>query len=111
MVTWYAYGPKILVLKHGIWLVKLWPNELEPPFIHYFPIVFFFFFNRVDLYKENSKNKGQRDDLGDKKLFSLSRIPTNLFTHKVPMAANCKDVCLQNTSKSHSYHLKTWYLL
>ena len=35
MVTWYAYGPKILVLKHGIWLVKLWPNELEPPFIHY----------------------------------------------------------------------------
>ena len=24
---------------------------------------------------------------------------------KVPIAANCKDVCLQNTSKSHSYHL------
>ena len=35
MVTWYAYGPKILVLKHGIWLVKLRPNELEPPFLHY----------------------------------------------------------------------------
>ena len=27
---------------------------------------------------------------------------------KVPIAPNCKDVCLQNTSKSHSYHLKIW---
>ena len=30
---------------------------------------------------------------------------------KVPISANWNDVCLQNTSKSHSYHLKIWYLL
>ena len=30
---------------------------------------------------------------------------------KVPVAAIKKGVCLQNTSKSHSYHLKIWYLL
>ena len=30
---------------------------------------------------------------------------------KVPLAANQKDVCLQNTSKSHSHHLKIWHLL
>ena len=30
---------------------------------------------------------------------------------KVPIAANWKDVCLQSTSKSHSYHLKIWPLL
>ena len=29
---------------------------------------------------------------------------------KVPIAANKKDVHLQNTSKSHSYHLKLWPL-
>ena len=27
---------------------------------------------------------------------------------KVPIAANWKGVCLQNTSKPHSYHLKIW---
>ena len=27
-------------------------------------------------------------------------------TIKVPIAANESDVCFQNTSKSHSYHLK-----
>ena len=27
---------------------------------------------------------------------------------KVSIAANQKDVCLQNTSKPHSYHLKIW---
>ena len=27
---------------------------------------------------------------------------------KVPIAANWKGVCLQNTSKLHSYHLKIW---
>ena len=27
------------------------------------------------------------------------------------LGINCKDVCLQNTSKSHSYHLKIWRLL
>ena len=27
---------------------------------------------------------------------------------KVPIAADCKNVCLLNTSKSHSYHVKIW---
>ena len=27
---------------------------------------------------------------------------------KVPIAPNYKGVCLQNTSKAHSYHLKIW---
>ena len=27
---------------------------------------------------------------------------------KVPIAANWKGVCLQNTSKPHSYHLNIW---
>ena len=27
---------------------------------------------------------------------------------KAPKGANQNDVCLQNTNKSHSYHLKTW---
>ena len=27
---------------------------------------------------------------------------------KVPIAANWKDVCLQNASKAHVYHLKIW---
>ena len=27
---------------------------------------------------------------------------------KIPIAANWKGVCLQNTSKPHSYHLKIW---
>ena len=33
------------------------------------------------------------------------------FVHqniKVPIVANCKGVYLQNTSKTHSYHLKIW---
>ena len=30
---------------------------------------------------------------------------------KVPIAANYKGVGLQNTSESHSYHLKIWQLL
>ena len=30
---------------------------------------------------------------------------------RVHIAANCKGVCLQNTSKSNSYHLKIWRLL
>ena len=30
---------------------------------------------------------------------------------KVPIAPNYKGVCLQNTSKSHSSHLKIWQLL
>ena len=34
------------------------------------------------------------------------KISVYQFMLKVPIAANCKDVCLQNTSKSHSYHLK-----
>ena len=32
-------------------------------------------------------------------------------TIKVPIAANEKGVCFQNTSRSHSYHLKIWHLL
>ena len=27
---------------------------------------------------------------------------------KVPIAPNLKGVCLQNASKSHSYHVKIW---
>ena len=27
---------------------------------------------------------------------------------KVPIAPNYRGVCLQNTSKPHSYHLKIW---
>ena len=30
---------------------------------------------------------------------------------KVPIAPNYKGVCLQNTSKFHSHHLKIWHLL
>ena len=30
---------------------------------------------------------------------------------KVPIAPNYKGVCLQNTIKFHSYHLKIWHLL
>ena len=30
---------------------------------------------------------------------------------KVPIAPNWKGVCLQNTRKSNSYHLKIWQLL
>ena len=30
---------------------------------------------------------------------------------KVPIAAHCKGICLQNTSKSQSYPLKIWRLL
>ena len=30
------------------------------------------------------------------------------FITKVPIAANCKDACLQNTRKSHSYHSKNF---
>ena len=30
---------------------------------------------------------------------------------KVPLAAIWNDVCLQNTSKSHSYHHKIWHLV
>ena len=33
---------------------------------------------------------------------------TYFFTLKVPIAPNHKGVCLQNTSKPHSYHLKIW---
>ena len=34
-----------------------------------------------------------------------------LVLFKVPIAPILNDVCLQNTSKSHSYHLKIWHLL
>ena len=44
---------------------------------------------------------------GETKLEILERASTVLKL-KVPIAANLKDVCLQNTSKSHSYHLKIW---
>ena len=40
-------------------------------------------------------------------VFSLPNNP--MF--KVPIAATCKDVCLQNISKSHSYHLKIWQII
>ena len=30
---------------------------------------------------------------------------------KVPIAASCKGVCLQNTSKSHTYHLKNMAII
>ena len=33
------------------------------------------------------------------------------LTFKVPIAPNYKGVCLQNTCKSHSYHLKIWQLI
>ena len=32
----------------------------------------------------------------------------NGASFKVPIAPNYKGVCLQNTSKPHSYHLKIW---
>ena len=32
----------------------------------------------------------------------------DLLKLKVPIAANWKGICLQNTSKPHSYHLKIW---
>ena len=34
-----------------------------------------------------------------------------LFHFQVPIVPNWKGVCLQNTSKSHSYHLKIWQSL
>ena len=37
--------------------------------------------------------------------------PGSQILFKVQIVANYKDVCLQNTSKSHSYHLKIWRLL
>ena len=40
---------------------------------------------------------------------SLQNTPANSsFTVKVPIAANWKAVCLQNTSKPHSYHFEIW---
>ena len=41
----------------------------------------------------------------------VSMSKSTLVFFKVPIAANYKGVCLQNTSKSHSYHLKIWRLL
>ena len=35
----------------------------------------------------------------------------SLREFKVPIVAIQKGVCLQNTSKPHSYHLKIWRLL
>ena len=35
----------------------------------------------------------------------------NMDNIKVPIAANYKGVSLQNTSKSHSYHIKIWRYL
>ena len=55
-----------------------------------------------------------------KKQYKSSIIKNHKFTQfffflwcplKVPIAANEKGVCLQNTSKSHSYYLKIWHLL
>ena len=53
------------------------------------------------------------------KRFSFQTFWTHRFTYKrysdsvvkVPIAPNYKGVCLQNTSKPHSYHLKIWWLL
>ena len=33
------------------------------------------------------------------------------YGFKIPIAANCTDVCLQNKSKYHSFHLKIWHFL
>ena len=45
-----------------------------------------------------------------KRILKINNSWTELFnfqnSFKVPIAPNYKDVCLQNTSKSHSYHLK-----
>ena len=38
-------------------------------------------------------------------------IDSIILIFEVPIAPNKKGVCLQNTSKSHSYHLKIWQLL
>ena len=43
-------------------------------------------------------------------LFMKKVIEENDFV-KVPIAANWEGVCLQNTSKPHSYHLKIWHFL
>ena len=43
-------------------------------------------------------------------LINTLRVKYYVFI-KVPIAPNYKGVYLQNTSKSHSYHLKIWHLL
>ena len=58
---------------------------------------------------EIQKNDFQQEVSAETSLHGLSDTVCRYF--KVPIAANCKDVCLQNTSKSHSYHVKTWRLL
>ena len=45
------------------------------------------------------------------KLSSTGEGSVQLYTLEVSIAANYKGVCLQNTSKSHAYHLKIWRLL
>ena len=45
----------------------------------------------------------------DGKISGLSKLQTMCeMLLKVPIAANWKGVCVQNTSKPHSYHLKIW---
>ena len=41
-------------------------------------------------------------------MMTLKSLHTFTTTVKVPVAPNYKGVCLQNTSKPHSYHLKIW---
>ena len=45
----------------------------------------------------------------NRRLFVISKSSKNrnMFI-KVPIAPNYKGVCLQNTSKPQSYHLKIW---
>ena len=59
---------------------------------------------------EDRHQTGQVDpDLGFLSILALLLIAFPPF--KVQIAANWKGVCLQNTSKSHSFHLKIWLLL
>ena len=74
--------------------------------IHFFPV--------LSIYESKTSIFSIQREMIITSLFrKLTKVSTNNFKRdvKVPKAAECKDVCLQNTSKSHSYNLKIWRLL
>ena len=59
-------------------------------------------------YKKQLENAQSKLEEADRKNRSLEDryLTLSLYIIKVPIAPNYKGVCLQNTSKSHLYHLK-----
>ena len=60
----------------------------------------------ISLFDRVENTVGKRENAGNQNFLLFPTVLFKAFLFKVPIAINCRGVCLQNTSKPHSYILK-----